>query len=72
MVDYGFFVPQNAMGASVVFEGTLEQLEVPEDVAQHYADDEAAANGGEARVVDGSELTYQFMITGAEMTATDS
>lgn len=68
MVDYGFFVPQNATGATVTFEGTLELLEIPEDVAQHYADDEAAA-GGEARVVDGPELTYQFMITGAEMTA---
>ncbi len=68
MVDYGFFVPQNAAGATVTFEGTLELLEIPEDVAQHYADDEAAA-GGEARVVDGPELTYQFMITGAEMTA---
>ena len=69
MVDYGFFVPRNAMGAGVIFEGTLELLEVPEDVAQHYADDEAAANGADARVVDGPELTYQFMITGAEMTA---
>ena len=69
MVDYGFFVPRNAMGASVTFEGTLELLEVPEAEAQHYADDEAAANGGEARVVDGPELTYQFMITGVELTA---
>ncbi|MFT6399558.1 MAG: hypothetical protein ACJAYU_004325, partial [Bradymonadia bacterium] len=65
MVDYGFFVPQNAVDAMVTFEGTLELLEVPAEVAQHYADDEAAA-GGEARVVDGPELTYQFMITGAE------
>lgn len=68
MVDYGFFVPRNAMGATVVFEGTLELEEIPEEMAQHYADDEAAA-GGEARVVDGPELTYQFMITGAEITA---
>lgn len=71
MVDYGFFVPRNAMGASVVFEGTLELEEIPVEMAQHYADDEAAA-GGEARVVDGPELTYKFMITGAEVTAAGS
>lgn len=66
MQDYGFFVPRNAMNAAVTFEGTLELEEVPQEQAQHYADDEAAA-GGERRVVDGPELTYEFMISGAEM-----
>ena len=67
MQDYAFFVPMDSMGHEVTFEGTLELQEVPQDLAQHYADDEAAANGQEARVVDGPELTYQFMITGAEV-----
>ncbi len=69
MQDYGFFVPRNAMGMSVVFEGTLEREEVPQDVAQHYADDEAAATGREARQVTGPEDAYQFMISGADITA---
>lgn len=67
MQDYGFFVPRNALGADVTFEGTLELEETPQEEAQHYADDEAAA-GGQPRVVDGPELTYEFMITGAELT----
>lgn len=69
MQDYGFFVPRNAMGMNVVFEGTLEREEVPQDVAQHYADDEAAATGRPARQVAGPEDAYQFMITGADITA---
>lgn len=66
MQDYGFFVPRNTVGASVTFQGLLELEEIPQEEAQHYADDEAAA-GGERRVVDGPELTYEFMITGAEV-----
>lgn len=69
MQDYGFFVPRNAMGMTVVFEGTLERQEVPQDVAQHYADDEAAATGQPARQVTGPEDAWQFMISGAEITA---
>lgn len=67
MLDYGFFVPRNAMGANVTFQGTLELVDVPQAQAQHYADDEAAA-GGEAREVEGPERTYAFTITGAEIT----
>lgn len=67
MLDYAFFVPANVAGAEAIFEGTLELLEVPQERAQHYADDEAAA-GGEARVVDGPELTYKFTIAGVRVT----
>ena len=67
MVDYGFFVPRDAMGHHVVFEGTLQLEDVPQEAAQHYADDEAAAGTAPARVVEGPERTYQFMITGAEI-----
>ncbi len=71
MQDYGFFVPRNAMGAEVVFQGLLELVEVPVEQAQHYADDEAAA-GGEAREVTAPERTYAFTITGARITAPES
>jgi hypothetical protein len=67
MVDYGFFVPRDAMGHHVVFEGTLQLEDVPVETAQHYADDEAAAGTAPARVVEAPERTYQFMITGAEI-----
>lgn len=67
MQDYAFFVPRDAMGEHVVFEGTLSREEIDQETAQHYADDEAAANGTEARVVTGPEDTYQFMITVAQI-----
>lgn len=67
MVDYGFFVPRDAMGQHVVFEGTLEREEIDQATAQHYADDEAAAGTAPPRVVEGPEMTYQFMITGARI-----
>ena len=67
MKDYAFFVPRNIVGARSTFEGTLTLEDVPEQEAQHYADDEAAA-GGERRVVDGPERTYAFMITGVRVT----
>lgn len=67
MQEYAFFVPMDAMGHDVTFEGTLELENVSQEMAQHYADDEAAASGRAARLVDGPELTYQFMISGAEI-----
>jgi len=71
MLDYGFFVPRNALGASVTFEGVLSLKEVSQELAQHYADDEAAA-GGEPREVDGPVQEYEIVITGAEMRASGS
>lgn len=68
MVDYGFFVARNTAGAHVVLEGTLNAEEIPQDLAQHFADDEAAAGTAEARQVAGPEQTFQFMITGAQVT----
>ena len=67
MQDYGFFVPRDAMGAHVVFEGLLTQETIAQEQAQHYADDEAAGSATPARVVEGPEDIYQFMITGAEI-----
>ena len=68
MQDYGFFVPLDCMGAQVVFEGLLTEAEVSQEMAQHFAEDEAAATGEPARVVEGPEQIYQFMITGVDVT----
>jgi hypothetical protein len=68
MLNYGFFVPRNTVGASVVLEGTLSAREVPQAEAQHYADDEAAAGTAPARQVAGPEQSYEIVITGAQLT----
>lgn len=67
MKDYGFFVPRNSAGAAVVFEGVLKREEIPQAVAQHYANDEAAAGTAPPRVVTGPESTYEFTISAAEV-----
>jgi hypothetical protein len=67
MQDYGFFVGRNTAGARVVLEGLLTSEELPQELAQHFADDEAAAGTAPARQVDGPEPTYQFMIAGARV-----
>jgi hypothetical protein len=68
MLDYGFLVPRNVAGAQAVIEGTLARTVVPQAVAQHYADDEAAAGSGPAQVVEGDQDAFEFTITGAQIT----
>jgi hypothetical protein len=68
MRNYGFFVPRNTLGARVVLEGSLAAVEIPQEVVQHYAEDEAAARGGEVEQVAGPEQAFQFTIDGAEIT----
>lgn len=68
MLNYGFLVPRNVSGASAIIEGTLVRTQIPQEVAQHYADDEAAAGTAPARTVTGPEDAYEFTITGAEIT----
>ena len=67
MQDYAFFVPRDAMGKRVIFEGVVTREEVSIETAQHYADDEAAAGTAPARQVTEPEQTYAIMITGAEI-----
>ncbi len=67
MKDYGFFVPRNADGTVAVVEGTLASREIPQDEAQHYADDEAAA-GGEPRKVEGPVKAWEFTATAIQLT----
>ena len=71
MKDYAFFVPKNAEKAAVVAEGTLTQREVPQEEAQHYADDAAQA-GEPAKKVEGPQKTWEFTATAIELRATES
>lgn len=70
MKDYGFFVPRNADGARVVAEGTLTSREVPQEEAQHYADDEAEA-GEEPRKVEGPQQVWEFTATAIQINASE-
>jgi hypothetical protein len=67
MQDYAFFVPRDAVGKRVVFEGVMTREEVSIETAQHYADDEAAAGTAPARQITAPEQTYAILITGVEI-----
>ena len=62
MKDYGFFVPRNVMGAKVVLEGTLHSRELPQEEAQHYADE-----SGDPQKKVGPQKVYEFTATGVEV-----
>ena len=67
MQDYGFFVPRDATGQTVTFEGILTAETISQETLQHYAEDEAIATGQPAEVITGPAQAYQFMISGAEI-----
>lgn len=67
MKDYGFFVPKNGTGSEAIVEGTLVRKVVPQDEAQHYADDQAEGTGKPAAKVEGDQVTYEFMASGIQM-----
>lgn len=71
MKDYSFFVPRNSEAAKVVAEGTLAQREIPQDEAQHYADD-AAEEGAAAKKVEGPQKVWEFTATAIELQAAES
>lgn len=64
--DYAFFMPRNAMGGTVDIEGVLTERVMPQEEAQHYADDAAKA-GEEPRKVDGPVKAYLLMATGVDL-----
>jgi len=72
MKDYAFFVPKNSEKAKVVAEGTLTEREVPQDEAQHYADDAAEGTGKPAEKVEGPQKTWEFTATAIELQAAES
>lgn len=66
MKDYGFFVPKNCDGGDAVIEGVLTQREVPQDEAQHYADD-AVKPGETPEKVTGPQKVFEFTATTVEI-----
>lgn len=68
MKDYAFFVPKNAEGLPAVLEGTFKKTQLPQDEAQHYADDEAKATGKPAKKIEGPLDTYMFMASAIQIT----
>jgi hypothetical protein len=68
MLNYGFFVPRNTPGATVVLEGTLARTTLTQEQAQHYADDEAAARNTPPEVVTGPVDVFEFTIAAADIT----
>lgn len=68
MKDYKFFVPKNAMNMPAVLEGTFKQVTIPQDVAQHYADDEAEATGKPAKKVEGPQDWWEFTAIAIQIT----
>ncbi len=69
MKDYGFFVPRNSAGAKAVVEGIIEKRVVPEEEAQHYADDEVAGTDEEPEKIEGDQEGWEMTITAAQITA---
>ncbi len=67
MKDYAFFVPKNATDLPTVAEGTLKKVTVPQDVAQHYADDEAENTGKPAKKIDGPQESYEFTASAVQI-----
>lgn len=57
--DYGFFVPKDAAGRTVVIEGLAYQKLTPVDMLKHFAEDEGkSAEEVEAITEDKVEITY--------------
>ena len=67
MKDYAFFVPMNANDLPTIAEGTLKKVTVPQDVAQHYADDEAEATGKPAEKIDGPQESFEFTASAVQI-----
>lgn len=68
MKDYGFFVSRNSDGAEVIVEGTLAATVISEELAQHYAEDQAEATGEPVEKVEGEQKNYEFTATGLQIT----
>ncbi|RDV38132.1 DUF4920 domain-containing protein [Bradymonadaceae bacterium TMQ3] len=68
MKDYGFFVSRNSDGAEVIVEGTLKATVISEEMAQHYAEDQAEATGEPVENVEGEQKNYEFTATGLQIT----
>jgi len=62
--DYGFFVPKDIAGATVVVEGVFSVKAIPEATAKHY---EKETPGGKPESVKGARKELSFEATGVEL-----
>lgn len=57
--DYGFFVPKDIAGKTVVFEGEAQKKEVPVEHLKHYAQDAGKSKEEIAKITEPKqELTF--------------
>ncbi len=66
--DYGFFVPKDAAGRDVVFEGELKVKEISVAEQRHYLED--AGKKDEAAAVTKPKLEVTFMASGVALVQT--
>ncbi len=61
--DYGFFVPMDSPGKTVIMEGTAYYKTVPVDLLKHYAED-AGKSKKEIQAIKEPEHDLAFEATG--------
>lgn len=61
--DYGFFVPPNLIGKTVLVEGKLEKVTMSLAETRHYVEDE----GGDPTKVTQPRVEYRMVATGVEV-----
>ncbi len=61
--DYGFFVPTNATGSTVVMQGDLSTEELSVNAQKHYAKDKGASDD-ELKMILKPESTLKFIADG--------
>ena len=62
--DYGFFVPKDIGGKTVVVEGVFKVKTIPEATAKHYAEE---TPGGKPDAIKGDQKELSFEATGVEV-----
>src|SRR5262245_29896636 len=66
--DYGFFVPKNLPGATVIAEGTLETRELSVDEQRHLARD-AGLPGAEVEAIRSPKIETSLVADGVRVVA---
>jgi len=61
--DYGFFVPKDIVGKTVVFEGQAKVETVPVETLRHYAED-AGKSQEEIAAITSPEEKINFVASG--------
>ena len=60
MKDYGFFLPKDVVGKTLVVEGTLAEKVVTEKERRHYAED-AGKSKAEIAKIEGDETSWSLV-----------